>query len=152
MLSGEISPGSSHILWFCTTHTLHFLSLTPRDEGRPQPRSAQPKKPPDSCLIISSANNNHRQQPPSTTSLCRCGRKALWHFLYDTQSLFFSSRKQRKCSLPSLTILFSPPWQGCLDFRFPLQWFSGRGQGYVLPSEAERNIRKKKKKTLGTTS
>lgn len=115
-------------------------------EGRPQPRSAQPQKPPDLCLIISSANNNHRQQPQSTTSPCRWGRKALWHFLYDTQSLFFSSRKQRKCSLPSLTILFSPPWQGCLDFRFPLQWFSGSGHGYVLPSEAECNIRKKKKK------
>lgn len=33
MHSGEISPGPSDILCFCTTHTLNFLSLTPRDRG-----------------------------------------------------------------------------------------------------------------------
>lgn len=96
MPSGEISPGSSNILSFCTTHTLHFLSLTPRNDGPGRAGLSQglpSPKPPDLCLIISSANNNHRQQPPSTTSPCRCGRKAPSHFLYDIQSLFFSSRK-----------------------------------------------------------
>ncbi len=87
--SGEISLDSLNILCFCTTRTLHFLSLTPRgwgpgrgslSQGLPNP------KPPELCLIISLTNNTYRprQHLLSTTSSCRCGRKALSHFLYDT--------------------------------------------------------------------
>lgn len=89
-------------------------------------------KPAEMCLIISWANNTYRQLPcllatPSTTIPSRGGRKAPLHFLYDTLSLFSSLRKWRKRSLPSLTALFSPPWQGCLGFVLPAQRFSGSG-------------------------
>ena len=66
--------------------------------GRAGPCQGLPSPNLQICVLQSAKLTicSSSQQTAITTSPHRCGRKASWHFLYDTLSLFLSLWKQRK--------------------------------------------------------